>query len=365
MDVVMFADTMRSADLRHVVPVPIMDPFIYVEHGRDRVAFMFSIEIPRVREHAVDLEIVSYEELGLDQLRRKGVPTSAAVLELLHRACTSLGIVEAIAPDDFPLVATHLLRRHGIEVRPDSAVFAARRRAKTAVEIEGIRRAQAATEAAMATIRDAIRRGGAISSESLRAAARRQGADADVFFEYMIVAHGAQAASIHETGSGPIAAGEPIVVDLGVRDRASGCWADMTRTFCIGDPPEELVAYHRLCREVLAHVMPLVRPGVSAAELHRRADAIIAGAGYPTLLTKQPGTVLEDGFLHSLGHGVGLELHEAPSLGLNGEDLVAGDVITIEPGVYRRGFGGCRLEDLVLVTGDGCEVLTDFPYELG
>ena len=127
---------------------------------------------------------------------------------------------------------------------------------------------------------------------------------------------------------------------------------------------DELVAYQRVCREALAHVTPLVRPGASCAELHRESDALIADAGYSTLLTKEPGTVLENGYFHSLGHGVGLEIHEPPSLGPNGEDLVAGDVVTLEPGIYRQGFGGCRLEDLVLVTEDGHEVLTDFPYDL-
>ena len=86
--------------------------------------------------------------------------------------------------------------------------------------------------------------------------------------------------------------------------------------------------------------------------------------GFPTQLTKDPDKPLEDGFFHSLGHGVGLEVHELPSLGRLGTELVAGDVLAVEPGLYRKGFGGCRLEDLLLVTDDGAEVLTDFPYDL-
>jgi Xaa-Pro aminopeptidase len=87
-------------------------------------------------------------------------------------------------------------------------------------------------------------------------------------------------------------------------------------------------------------------------------------AGLPTQLSKAPGQVLEEGYFHSLGHGVGLDVHEAPLLGRAPDVLVAGDVITLEPGCYRPGFGGCRLEDLVLVTDDGAELLTDFPYDL-
>ena len=74
--------------------------------------------------------------------------------------------------------------------------------------------------------------------------------------------------------------------------------------------------------------------------------------------------MLEDGFFHGLGHGVGLEVHEAPSLSRYPGELIAGDVVTVEPGLYRKGFGGCRLEDLVLVTDDGYELFGDFPYDL-
>ena len=85
----------------------------------------------------------------------------------------------------------------------------------------------------------------------------------------------------------------------------------------------------------------------------------------PTQRTKAEAESLRDGFFHSLGHGVGLEIHEEPALGRTGADpLVPGDVVAVEPGCYRHGYGGVRLEDLVLVTEDGCERLPDFPYEL-
>jgi Xaa-Pro aminopeptidase len=182
--------------------------------------------------------------------------------------------------------------------------------------------------------------------------------------DLVIVSHGPQTAVGHEPGYGPVAAGEPVIVDLYPRDPESGCYSDMTRTFCVGDPPEELVEYHRLCLEGLERARNAIKPGVTGAEVHRVVCELFEEHGHRTQLSKKPGEVLEEGFYHSLGHGVGLEVHEEPGLGRTGVELVAGDVLAVEPGLYRPGFGGCRLEDLVLVTDDGCEVLTDYPYDL-
>ena len=131
-----------------------------------------------------------------------------------------------------------------------------------------------------------------------------------------------------------------------------------------GHAGSELVTWHAHTREALEHVRALVEPGADGAELYRTVCRFYEERGYRTRLSAKEGTVLREGFNHSLGHGVGLEVHEAPSLSRTGHELVAGDVITLEPGLYRHGFGGVRLEDLVLVTDDGCETITDFPYDL-
>jgi Xaa-Pro aminopeptidase len=361
-DVLIYGDTIRSADLRHAVPVAIGDAFLYAERDGRRYVFISTIEASRIRE-AVDVEVVPPEELGVDDLIAQKIPPRQARLDLLARACASIDLKAAVTPDAFPVAAADRLRAEGIELWPDQPVFDDRRRAKNEAELAGIRRAQAATEEVMGAIRDALHRGGEVTSEQLRAEGRAAISGQDLSVEYAIVAHGPQAASVHDTGSGPVGRDEAVVVDLGVRDGASGCWSDMTRTFCTGTPPPEIVEYHRICREVLDRVVSEIAPGVSGEHVYQLADGMIADAGYPTLLTKEPGKPLEDGFFHSLGHGVGLEIHEAPSLGRRGEPLVEGDVLAVEPGIYRRGLGGCRLEDLVRVTAEGCEVLTKFPYE--
>jgi Xaa-Pro aminopeptidase len=130
----------------------------------------------------------------------------------------------------------------------------------------------------------------------------------------------------------------PIVVDVFPRDMVSGCWGDITRTFCIGEPPEELVEWHAAVREAQQQATAAVRAGIGAGELNAIACDVLEAKGYRTRRTHADGGVLEEGFVHYLGHGLGLELHEAPTLDEGGETLVAGDVITIEPGLYRRGL---------------------------
>ena len=363
-DVLIFADTIRSPELRHEVPFPTPDPFVYAERDGERYVFIGSLEIPRI-EGLDGLVIVPLEELGVDELFASGMAWYDAGRELVLRACEKIELQDAVTPREFPLDAADYLRSKGISLRADGPLFEQRRRAKNDAELGGIRRAQAAAERGMEAIRLRLREGGEVSSEDLRAEALRAFSDAGVIApDMLIVSHGAQTAVGHEPGHGPIAAGEPVVADLYPQDPESGCYADMTRTFCLGEPPEELVRYHALVKEALDRAVDAIRPGVTGKELHQMTCELFQEHGFLTQLNKDTSKPLEDGFFHSLGHGVGLEVHELPSLGRSGEELVPGDVLAVEPGLYRKGFGGCRLEDLVLVTDDGAEVLTDFPYGL-
>jgi Xaa-Pro aminopeptidase len=284
-------------------------------------------------------------------------------------------VTEAVVPWTFPAKFADRLRESGVEVTPELDFFEDRRRVKSEAELAGIRRAQRAAEAGMDAARELLRRaepngtglvvdGEPLTSERIKVsileAFTARGTVADEF----IVAHGPQSAVGHDMGSGPIVAGEPVVIDLWPRDIQTACYADMTRTYVVGEPSEEMVRYHALCKEALDQSLAAIRAGVQGADVFTLVCELFHEAGQPTQLSKQPGEVLENGFYHGLGHGVGLEVHEAPSLGRAPGAMVAGDVVTVEPGLYRHGWGGVRLEDLVLVTEDGAENLTEYAYDL-
>ncbi len=254
-----------------------------------------------------------------------------------------------------------------------------RRRAKSAAELDGIRAAQRAAEAGMAAARDLLFSarptedgrleldGERLLAEDVRAALRAACAEngapcpPDVIVASLLSGYG------HDPGSGPLPSGLPIVIDLWPRDEASGCWADMTRTFMVGEPRPEhagrIADHARLSLAALEAARAAIRPGIRGRELFDLVCDLFEAEGHLTQRTTK-GDEME-GFQFSLGHGVGLEVHEAPGLGLAGRDeLVPGDVLALEPGLWNEEVGEVRFEDLVLVTEDGCETLTRFPYEL-
>ncbi|HEX4718832.1 MAG TPA: Xaa-Pro peptidase family protein [Thermoleophilaceae bacterium] len=364
MSVLIYGDTVRSPTLRHEVPVAIGDPFLYLESNGTRAVTANALERPRL-EAAGDLQVIGLEELGWDELIKSGRPRWDIEFEVAARAVERLGLRAADVPAEFPVALADRLRERGIEVRAAHEEFSRRRRVKSSAEMAGVRRAQAAADAAMARAAEMLRGGGSLTSEVVRnemiAICRSHGATlpADV-----IVASGAAGAVGHDPGSGPLGEGEPIIIDIWPVDDESACYADMTRTFVVGQISDELAEWHALTKEALERTREAVRPGAHGREIYDIACEVYEKAGIPTQRTKAEGEVLRDGFFHGLGHGVGLDVHEDPGLGRSGDELLTGDVITLEPGTYRQGYGGVRLEDLVLVTEDGGETLTNFPYEL-
>jgi Xaa-Pro aminopeptidase len=375
--ILLYGDTVRSPALRHEVPLEIVDPFLYVARDDDAFVLTSALELARIQAALPRATVQLRDALGWFELIEDGMPREEAELEVAVRALREWGIEAAVVPGDLPVAVADRLRDEGLGVDVDSPAVQARRRVKTPAELDGIRRAQRAAEAGMAAAEALIRGAGhagddlehegePLTAEAVRAAVRAACAAAGAPAPPDIMVVSLRSGGGHDPGSGPLPAGLPITIDLWPRDDASGCWADMTRTFVNGEVTPEVAALRDIARSALEAAREAARPGITGRALYDVAAEIVERAGFPTQRTRTPGETLSHGFYFGLGHGVGLEVHEPPGLGLaGGETLVAGDVVAIEPGVEGiEGVGGVRFEDLLLITEAGCETLTDYAYEL-
>ena len=375
--ILLYGDTIRYPSVRHEVPLEIVDALLVVARDARTFVLSSSLETARIAEILPGAELLTLDGLGLFDLVEAGMPRAEAELETAVRALQRWEIEDATVPPDLPVALADRLRREGIAITVDGRTVEARRRAKSPAELAGIRRAQRAAEAGMAAAEALIRgadvdggrlhRDGApLTAEQVRAAIRTACAAMDAPAPPGIMVVSALSGGGHDPGFGPLPAGLPITVDLWPRDEQSGCWADMTRTFVAGRVTPEVAEVRDVVRQALEAARSAARPGITGRALYDVAAEIVERAGHPTQRTRTPGQTLTHGFYFSLGHGVGLEVHEPPGLGLaGGETLVAGDVIAIEPGIEGlEGIGGVRFEDLLLITEQGSETLTRYPYDL-
>ena len=370
-----YGDTERSPAMRHELPVPIGDPFLLaIVDGRLHV-MASALERSRIEAVAPDAVVHGYDDLGFRELLETGISRQELELELASRMTAAMGIREATVDPEMPVAVADRLRADGVVLNLGDEVIDGRRRVKSAAELAGIRRAQVAAEAGMSAAAELLRRavpdgdrltvdGEVLTAEAVRAAVRDACQALDAPTPPDIIVSSPWSGFGHDPGSGPLPVDLPIVIDLWPRDETSGCWADMTRTFVVGEISDQVRALEALVVEAIEKAREAVTPGITGRELHDLVCDVFEPAGYRTQ-RNGPGEDPNEGFQFSLGHGVGLALHEPPGLGRTGHGgLVAGDVIAIEPGLWLRDVGEVRFEDLLLVTDAGSETLTQYPYEL-
>ena len=371
------ADSLSSKELRHEIAEGVGDPMIFIEHDGKRILVGSILEQATFekREDVVD-EYWTFNDLGLEELvKNQSFPKDHTFDELAVRALEKLGVFAATVPGNFRLATADYLRDKGVDVTVDFDEWKMRRRRKAPWEIEGIERAQRAADTAMMTaarmLRDAeptldghLRYEGEIlTSEFIRLAMQAELLDSGAYSEEILVQSGDAALSGHELGSGPIMVDQSVIIDVFPIDRRTTCWSDMTRTYVPGRPSEELRNLHAHVRKALDIAFDSLKPGSAGA--HQAVADYFHDQGFPTASHHQGDEPLREGFFHSLGHGVGLETHEPPALGRRPDELIEGDVVAVEPGLYFPGIGGVRLEDTVVVTADGVEHFTDpLPYDL-
>jgi Xaa-Pro aminopeptidase len=205
------ADSIRSPEMRHEVPVAVPDAFLYSERDGRRVAVVTGFEIPRIVAADPAIEALPPERFGIDELIASGLPAAEVELEVYLRACRELGVADAAVPATFPVELADHLRANGVALRVDREFFEDRRRSKNAAEVAGLRRAQRACEAALDVAREMLRRaeangtlsldGEPLTSERIKVEVERVFSEHGVAAEEFIVAHGAQTAVGHDMAS--------------------------------------------------------------------------------------------------------------------------------------------------------------------
>ena len=352
-----------SIDVQYAANFDAPDPFLFLGHKGERIVVVSSLELGRAQRVSPPLVPVSPDDLELPKGKRRDLGQQAVAL-LRQRGLSAVG-VSAVCP----VGLVRRLESAGIKVTVRKDPVMPGRLCKAPAEIKALRKIQRTTAKAMRAAVDLIRssdigkdgrlmvRGEALTSERVRAEVEllliRENARADE----IIVAGGDQAVDPHERGTGVLYAHAPIVLDIFPRDRGSGYWGDMTRTVLRGKPSPAQRKLYRTVLDAQKQALALVAPGVTGKEIHQRVCDVFDAAGYETGLIDG----VPQGFIHSTGHGLGLEIHENPSVSPAGGPLEPGQVITIEPGLYYRGIGGVRIEDAVVVTEKGSSILATCP----
>ena len=376
-----YGDSYRFPDLYHVTRFLAPDPFIALEQGAERIVITNSLEQGRAEKESRATAVRNVDEFGHRELTAQGLPSDEVTATVMERFLAERSLSRVGVPRYFPIGLADQLRGRGIElvVAQD---LEARRRAKRPDEIGSLEAAQRATEEAWAAAVEVLRHAGVapdgtlrldgevFTAERLRAVVERELLARDCHVpEGTITAPGTQAADPHASGTGPLRANEPIVMDIYPQHR-SRYYADMTRTVSKGQPPDAICRMYEVVLRAQEAAIAKLRPGVTGKEVHELVEDIIFEAGYDTLRPGQrhrPDDPVVRGFIHGTGHGVGLEIHEAPSISRGRMGLVPlqpGDVVTIEPGIYDPEIGGVRLEDMLVITETGARNLTRAPKEL-
>jgi Xaa-Pro aminopeptidase len=368
----LFSESEHGADMFHATGFRAPDPFLFLESRGKTSILLSDLEIDRGRKEARVDEVVSWSDLERTVAADTGTkPSPAAVIAAFIKGrVKARGGSRPQVPSHFPLGLARELERHGVTVTPVEGMFRPERQIKSAGEIRLLTEATRITETGMERAFEVLRAssigrgnvlrwGGAVlTSERLRteiesAILRAGGIPAG----NSIVACGEQACDPHERGHGPLQGNSLIILDLFPRAR-SGYYGDLTRTVVRGKASEAQSRLWEICLLGQKLALGSLRAGADGGAIHREVTDFFRDNGYPTERVGGRWT----GFFHGTGHGLGLDLHEAPRFGAG--KLKAGQVFTIEPGLYIPGIGGVRHEDVALITKTGHKLLSRCPKPL-
>ncbi|MBA4138128.1 MAG: peptidase M24 [Opitutus sp.] len=348
--------------------VEVHDPFVAFGARGKKFTVQGSLEFGRVKKTSA-FDVVLSREDWLDAAKKKFGPT-AGVAEMIVCLARAHGVKAFRIADDFSASLYVKLTKLGLRLEFANGMLFPEREVKSDQEAAFIREGNRLSSVGFATAekilraarikgRTLVHQGQLLTSERLRflidVAIKEQGGEA----RDTIVAGGDQACDPHERGSGPLRPHELIILDIFPRHAASGYYGDMTRTYLKGRPREVQRRMVATVYEAMRGAIRGIRAGVDGRDVHQGVVDFFKSEGYETKRDANGAT----GFIHGTGHGLGLAVHDPGSrLGAVSSKLKEGAVVTVEPGLYYPGLGGCRWEDVVQVTATGAKLLSRHPY---
>ena len=367
--ILLYADSERSADMLYLGRIQVPDAFVaFVARGK-KYAVLGALELGRARKESAFDKILPLETY-LQRARKRWPDRKPGPAEVVALVAAEFRVKNFYIPDDFPAGLATRISQLGVGLTIVTDAIFPEREVKTPREIAAIREGNRCSAAGLAAAerllraskikgRQLLHDGKPLTSERLRRAIEVACLEAGSLSHGTIAAGGDQACDPHCVGHGPLRANELIVVDVFPRVQTTGYHGDMTRTFLRGRASDAQRALVEAVRAAQFGAMQSIRAGVNGRDIHRGVIAEFEQRGYATKHTAK-GSV---GFFHGTGHGLGLAVHELPRMSTVDHTLLKDSVVTVEPGLYYPGLGGCRIEDVVQVTARGAKQLSDFHYD--
>lgn len=368
-NILFIAASEQDANLYYATRFIAPDEFIFAQINGKKILLMSDLEVDRARDQAEVDEVVSLSKLRADYEKKNG--QKPLYLDLIDFFFKSRGANHFLVAGNFPLEYADALRKRNytLEVRPEP--FFEERTVKTNKEIvyiqQAIRHTEAAVGEAIKVLKKSIIKrgklyfnGSTLTSEKIKQVINVHLMQNGLIGAHSIVACAHHAVDPHNQGSGPIFANESLIMDIFPRDSESRYFADFTRTVVRGKAKPKLKKMYDAVYGGQEIAFRDLKAGVDASAVHSKIHKYFESLGFKTGISN--GRM--QGFFHGTGHGLGLDIHEAPRFGGVSQVLKPGHVITVEPGLYYEDAGGVRLEDVVVITKTGCKNLTRFPKVL-
>jgi len=369
-----YGSSIQCADLLYATNFSVMDPFFYFEAGKKKYVVVSSLELERTRiECKKGIVVLDREELLFNS--RHKTPEEL-LSKLIEKFPCKTWILHKDFPYSFSCCLSNLLAGNRLSSisKTEFGSFLIKRRRKTKYDLEQIKKALDLAEKAMARAKNILKnskinnrselvyQGKKLTSEFIKSEINIEIVKGGGHVHGTIVASGRQTSIPHDTGTGIIKSNVPIIIDIFPRLEKTGYWGDITRTFVKGKAPEIIKKAYLAVKKARDYAKAKVAAGIIPDKIYKETVYLLGNQGFKT--GKKNNKYF--GFFHSLGHGVGLDIHELPRLAPSiTTPLEPGDLFTIEPGVYYSKWGGIRLEDMVYLDSRGYpQFLTSYPDEL-